>query len=629
MLDIQLFGLNPTFHHLTNLLLHIANTVLFLLVLFRMTKGFWQSAFAAALFGLHPLHVESVAWIAERKDVLSTFFWFLTMGAYVRYVERPLLQRYIVLLACFALGLMAKPMLVTLPFVLLLLDYWPLGRFWQVVPPPKTPQEAAQRANRRKRADETAKHRPETVAQLADARADYRHEPRPIIFLFKEKTPLFVISVLSCMLTYMAQRKVVEAAASLPLGPRLENAVVTYCIYIGKMIWPDNLAVFYPHPGYWPLWSVAPAVLLFAAITAAVILAGRKFPYLPSGWFWYAGTLVPVIGIVQVGEQARADRYTYIPLVGLFVIAAWGVPELLKKWHWRKPALAALAAAVLSCLFTATWVQVGYWRNNISLCDHALSVTPPNGTILNNRGSAYVINGEYARAISDFDRSIALSPRYADSYYGRGVAYNGLREHDRAIADFNRAIEIDPQHVRAYNGKGFARGVIGDYAGAISDFSTALTIDPQFGDAYNNRGAVYNVLRKYDRAIADFDMAIRIDPQNTRAYHNRGIAYGTWLGDYGRAIADFDRALAINSRAADVWRSRGAAHGAAGDYDRAIADFSRAIEIDPGYAEAYYNRGMTYNHIGERTHALDDMKQAARLGNAPAAKFVGSLAQSR
>ncbi len=314
---------------------------------------------------------------------------------------------------------------------------------------------------------------------------------RRVIPLLREKVPLFAIALVSCIITYIAQQKggAVESLDVLSLSARLANSFISYAVYIGKMFWPNGLAILYPHPGSWPVYDVVPAVLLFAAITAAVVWAGRKWPYLPSGWFWYCGTLVPVIGIVQAGLQARADRFTYIPLVGLFIIAAWGAPDALKAWRWRKQALAAASAGVLACFFAATWVQVGYWKDDITVYNHALAVTAPSGLILNNRGSAYSKRGDYQSALKDFDRAAQISPAYADPLYNRGVVHNALGDYPRAMADFSEAIRINPQYEDAYNNRGIIRGAMGDYKGAIEDLAAAVSLNPQFAKAYYNRGS--------------------------------------------------------------------------------------------------------------------------------------------
>jgi tetratricopeptide (TPR) repeat protein len=589
MMDVQLFGLQPRWHHLTNLLFHLASTLLLFLVLHRMTKALRQSAFVAALFALHPLHVESVAWVAERKDVLSTFFWMLTMGVYVSYAARPGLTRYLTLLLCFALGLMAKPMLVTLPFVLLLLDYWPLERLGQ-----KPPLE------------------PEGHWRLI----------RPLLM---EKIPLFVLAALSSIVTYLVQQHAgaMKALEALPLSARMANAFVSSITYMVKMLWPANLAVFYPHPASWPLWRVLGSVALLIAITVIVIKGARKRPYVPVGWFWYVGTLVPVIGIVQVGSQALADRYTYIPLIGLFIIVAWAVPELLDKWSYRRQALVALSTLCLISLFLLTWRQVGYWRNSIVLYDHTLEVAGASSVIHNNRGSAYMGLADYTRAIADFNRAIEINSRYGEAYNNRGSAYNGLADYTRAIADLNRAIEINPRSGGAYNNRGLAYMGLADYTRAIADFDRAIEIDPGYAGAYNNRGLAYNGLADYTRAIADLNRAIKVNPRYGDAYNNRGLAY-MGLADYARAIADFDRAIKVNPRYAGAYNNRGVAYSNLGRFTRAIADFDRAIEIDPRYAGAYNNRGVAYSELGNHKHEIDDITIAARLGHEGARSFLKS-----
>ena len=538
MVDVQLFGLSPGWHHLMNLLFHLASTLLLFLVLHRMTKALWQSAFVAALFALHPLHVESVAWVAERKDVLSTFFWMLTMWVYVSYVARPGLTRYLTLLLCFALGLMAKPMLVTLPFVLLLLDYWPLQR----LEPKKLPQEVRKPLCKDKK---KGKSTPPPVKAPVQP-VDHRPLIRPLL---TEKIPLFVLAVLSSIVTYLVQHHggAVRPLEALPLSARMANAFVSYITYMVKMLWPTNLAVFYPYPTRWPLWQVLGSVLLLIAITVLAIRGAKKRPYAAVGWLWYVGTLVPVIGVVQVGQQALADRYTYIPLVGLFIIVAWAVPELLKKWHYRKETLVALSALCLLCLFLVTWRQVGYWRNSIALYGHALEIAGGSSLIHNNRGMAYVGLGNYPQAIADFNRAIEIDPRYWNAYDNRGLAYIGLGNYPQAIADFNRAIETDPRPETAYNNRGMAYVGLGNYPQAIADFNRAIEIDPGLETAYYNRGLAYIGLGNYPQAIADFDRAIEIDPRFEKAYYNRGLAY-IGLGNYPQAIADFDRAIEIDPR---------------------------------------------------------------------------------
>jgi len=372
MLDCHLFGTNAGWHHFINLLLHIANTLLLFTVLKQMTAALWRSAFVAALFALHPLHVESVAWIAERKDVLSTLFWLLTMIAYLSYVRHPSIIRYLLAILVFALGLMAKPMLVTLPFVLLLLDYWPLGRL-------------------RLRGD-----------------VNRKSWSRPV----REKVPFFILSAISSVVTFLVQQKggAMSRLDWIPLIIRFGNAFVSYVKYIGKMFWPSRLAVLYPYPAdmalLWPMMSA----LVLLAVSVLVIRLAPKYKYLLVGWLWYLGTLFPVIGLVQVGSQALADRYTYIPLIGLFIIIGWVLPDLLSKWQYRRTTLGISAGIVLVAMLLCTRMQVSHWRNSKFLFEHALNVTKNNNTMHTSYGSVLLDEGRYEQAVAHFNEALRLNP---------------------------------------------------------------------------------------------------------------------------------------------------------------------------------------------------------------------------
>ena len=518
MLDCQLFGLKPGFHHLVNLFFHIANTLLLFLILHRMTKGLWQSAFVAALFALHPIHVESVAWAAERKDVLSTFFWMLTMGAYMYYVERPVLPRYLAVLIFFVLGLMAKPMLVTLPFVLLLLDFWPLKRFEQRISAPKVLAAVSKMAPAGKRKGKSEKKcalKSAAETENPEAGTGQWTRIRPLLW---EKIPLFALTALSCIMTYLAQEKggLVVPTKALPLGARISNAFISYIHYIANMIWPGDLAFFYPHPGMWPLWQVIGAAILFFAASFMAIRWAKRFPYSMVGWLWYVGTLVPVIGIVQVATQAMADRYTYVPLIGLFIIIAWGIPELLRRWRWRKEALAASSASILLCLITVTYVQVEYWQNSLTLFDHTLRVTNENSVIYNNRGFVYVNLGNFTRAIKDYDRAIEIDPQYAHAYNNRGLAFGNLGNFTRAIQDYDRAIEIDLQYAQAYVNRGVAYCLLGNYIRAIQECDRAIEINSKYADAYAKRGVAYCLLGKNEQGIEDLKTAVKLGSEDVK-----------------------------------------------------------------------------------------------------------------
>ncbi len=583
-LDVQLFGLNPRWHHLTNLLFHISNTLLLFFVFHRMTKAPCKSAFVAALFALHPLHVESVAWVSERKDVLSTFFWMLTMAAYISYVEHRTedgrrrtedgkkwtgilrfpssVFRYSAVLIFFALGLMAKPMLVTLPFVLLLLDYWPLRRF-ELNPPTflkggrgdfKVQASRSTLAEPVSTKKEKGKSREKSTGRNVVQKGnpgDRMSQWALIRPLLLEKIPFFALAALSCIVTYLAQKEggSVVSIEGIPAGARIANAFVSYIIYMGKTIWPNNLAVFYPHPGSLPLWQLSGAALLLIAVTLVAVLEAERIPYLAFGWLWFAGTLVPVIGIVQVGAQAMADRYTYVPLIGLFVVAAWGIPELLKNWRYRKEALFASSALVLACLFIVTWTQVGYWNNSISLYDHALKVTGNNDTILNNRGVAYRQLGNLRHAISDYDGAIEINPKNVEVYINLGITHGKLGDHRQAIEDFDRAIGIDPGHVEAHFNRGIAYDKLGKHGQAIENFDRVIEIDPEHIEAYFSRGVAYGELGNHRRAIEDFSRVIGLNPEDGRAYFNRAVAFGE-LGNRGQAIEDLKTAARLGSEEA-------------------------------------------------------------------------------
>ncbi len=559
MLDVQLFGLEPQWHHLMNLLFHLVNTVLLFLVLHRMTKALWQSAFVAALFALHPLHVESVAWVAERKDVLSAFFWILTMGAYCYYVERPKLRRYLIVVVFFALGLMAKPMLVTLPLVLLLLDYWPLQRFRQI--PSEQKESSAATGDEQKGRSKKKKRNPAAGAEVKTKQpASPRSQWALVRPLLWEKIPLFALTALSSIVTYIVQQKegAVASFASLPIGIRIANAFVAYITYIGKTIWPSDLAIIYVYPhdqGLLPVWQVAGAAFLLTAITILVIWKAGRIPYATVGWLWYAGTLVPVIGIVQVGLQPRADRYTYLPLIGLFIIASWGIPELLKKWRYRKEALVAASLLALACLCIVTWMQVRSWKNSITLFEHAIKVTDRNYAAYYNLGHFYSETGNYRQAIGDYDKAIEFNPKYADAYVLRGNAWVST----------------------------------GDYR----------------------------------QAIVDYDKALAISPKYAEVYYNRGISYWH-LGNVRQAIEDYGKALELNPKYVEALFSRGNASASIGEYRQAIGDYDKAVEISPNYAEAYFSRGYTYSLLGNGLQSSEDLKTAARLGHKKAQTLLKS-----
>ena len=465
MTDCQLFGLNPAGHHLTSLFLHVANTMLLFLVLRWMTGALFRSAFVAGLFALHPLHVESVAWVADRKDVLSTFFWMITMAAYVGYCEHPGLKRYVLVCVAYILGLMAKPMVVTLPFVLLLIDYWPL--------------------NRMRFAQQGKKRNQETTRVL---HARWKNAPVP--HLVGEKVPLFIItgaSVVVALLTRQHGRAFGAAISKLWTSvEHIANALVCYISYLGKMFWPVNLATPYPRPGEFPVWQIGGAALLVVCISFLVFWKGRRHPYLPVGWLWYIVTLMPVIGVVRVGPHIMADRYTYVPLIGLFIMIAWGFPDLLSRWPYRNVVLATSSAVVLSILVTLSWLQVRHWETSITLCKHTLEVTSNNVRAHNNLANALADQGRLSEAVFHYSEALRMKPDSAKLHYNLGIVMLKLKRLDEAAAHFMGALQISPNSAEAHNNLGTALLRQGRLKEAAEHCGEALRLRPILTEAQDN-----------------------------------------------------------------------------------------------------------------------------------------------
>lgn len=446
MLDCQLFGLRAGMHHMINLLLHIGNSLFLFLVFKRMTGALWKSAFVAALFALHPLHVESVAWVAERKDVLSTFFWILTMLFYVRYVEKPGFMRYLLILTFFVLGLMTKPMLVTLPFILLLIDYWPLGRL------PK-----------------------------GGAEKDLKSKPfKPVLFgLIIEKAPLFILAAVFSTIAFLAQGEAVQSLDDFQFKARVANALVSYVTYIGKMFWPNDLAVFYPYPQTLPVWQVIGSGLFLIILSVVIFRMCRRRPYAPVGWLWYLGTLVPVIGLVQVGNHAMGDRYTYIPIIGLFIIIAWGIPDLLGNRPYRKQVLTISAGLLLLFFSVVTFFQVRHWKDSIALFSHAIDVTDDNWMAHNNIGFPLVQQGRNLEAITHFSEAVRIKPDYVEAHVNLANTFTLEGRFEEAMNHFNEALRIKPQDPEVRYNLGVALYKQGKLDDAITQFSKVVTLRPE------------------------------------------------------------------------------------------------------------------------------------------------------
>lgn len=493
MLDYELYGLNPAGYHWTNLLFHIANTLLLFFLFSRMTGSIWKSAFVAALFALHPLHVESVAWISERKDVLCTFFWILTMSSYVHYVERPGSFTYLIILFSFSLGLMAKAMLVTLPFVLLLMDYWPLRRF-----------PGMQRTGNIIVGNQTWTRSENNVTST------WR--------LMYEKIPLLALVIPVSIMTMIAQR---QAGAMFPiewlsLDMRVANILISYVWYLVKMFIPSNLSAFYPHPGFWPMWQVVLSGLLLVCISVAVLRWGRRYPYLPVGWLWYLGTLVPVIGLVQVGSQAMADRYSYIPLIGLFIMAAWGTADIVKNYRYRQVILGSLALATIVGFTTVTIDQLRYWQNGITLFRRNIATTKPHYISHYNLGVTLMDKGKYKEAIWEFRKALRLKADNADAHNNLGVCLYRKGEYQQAISEYNAALKLKPDHIQAHMNLAMLFYQQENWQASIPHFREALRLQPSFAYAHYYLALALEKQGKTAEAKSHYETAVQINP----AYSN-------------------------------------------------------------------------------------------------------------
>ncbi len=464
MLDYDLHGLNAGGYHVTNVIFHIFNTLLLFIVLAQITGTLGRSFFVAALFALHPLHVESVAWIAARKDVLSTFFMILTLWGYSHYVQRPGVRRYLTMAILFVLGLMAKPMLVTMPFVLLLLDWWPLDRF-------------------------------KTKQTITDSQQFWNRGNAGWLFL--EKAPLLAIAIGVSVATVVAEGRAgaLTPMVSYALDVRLANALVSYVLYIGKMICPVNLAVFYPHPGLWPVWAVASSVLLLGAISYLSIRRRRRYPWFAVGWFWYLGTLVPVIGLVQVGSHGMADRYTYIPLIGLFIVIAWGSMEVCKRLPGCVIGLRVMAVVVLTVFTAQSYIQTQYWENAVDLFSHAIGVTKGNYIAYNNLGAALAHRGNSVEAVNQYREALKIMPRYLEANFNMGAALAQQNKFTQAIDYYQRALAINPDFAEAHNNLAIVLAKQGQLEDAIVHFQRALIIRQDYQDARNNLRIAWQELK--------------------------------------------------------------------------------------------------------------------------------------
>jgi protein O-mannosyl-transferase len=595
MLDCQLFGLNAPAHHLMSLFFHVANTLLLFLVLKKMTGAVWPSTFVAAAFALHPLHVESVAWISERKDVLSGFFFMLTMWAYVRYAERPNIARYLLIILAFCFGLLSKPMLVTLPFVLLLLDYWPLGRF-----------------------DESAEW--------------------PVFYrLVREKVPFFVLSIISSAITFLAQRIAVTSMEELPASARIANAFISYIRYTGKMFWPSRLTIFYPHHGEKVLmWQVVISALLLLAVSVCVIRLARRHKYLPVGWLWYLGTLVPVIGLVQVGAQAMADRYTYLPSIGIFIMVAWSAAELAARWRFLRMWLGISMVLVLAILLVCARMQVRHWQNSTTLYGHAMAVVPNNRWAHNAFGEFLVSQGRFDEAVAQFTESLRIDPNNVDTKneLGKALLQQGKVEEAAelyqqflpvlpddinapdvvapAVARYGKLAEVVRVYTEAHANLGKALLQQGKVDEAIRHYEEVRRFRPEFIDTYKELGSTLLQQGKLEEAIRVYQKVLQILPDDPDAYGGLGIALGQ-QGKLDEAITYFTKALAIEPTFAEVHSNLGYALLLKGRLDEAVTHFERALQLKPNLADARRSLGDLFAQQGRFDEAVREYRKLLRI----------------
>jgi protein O-mannosyl-transferase len=591
MADCQVYGLKPWGHHLTSVLLHAANAVLVFFVFRGMTGAFWRCAVLAALFALHPLQVDSVAWVTERKNLLSAFFWLLTTWAYVRYVavrgakgeqgaegrtrntgpgiHRPSSIFYLLSLLLFGLGLMCKPVLVTLPFVLLLLDYWPLGR----------------KAGGRRQKAETGMGHVES-----DATGAAQGQTMSWLRLVREKIPFFVLAAASSLITVMAHHalRMLDSVSKLPLDTRVENALVSYGRYLGKTFWPSRLAVFYPLPVAWPLWEVVTCGLLLLVISGLAFGTVRSRPWLLVGWFWFLGVLVPFSGLVQAGAQAMADRFMYVPAIGIFVAVIWGLHGLVTSGRYQRLLLSVAASAAIVLCLALTRQQLGYWQDSEALFRHELEVAADNDLAHYNLGTALGAKGQIDEAIRQLQTAIRLKPDHVNAHNNLGNALLVKGQINEAIRQFQEALRLKPDYADPHHNLGIGLDKKGQSDEAIRQYQEAIRLKPDYAEARNNLGSALLNKGQIDAAIREFQEAVRIKPEYADAHYNLGVGLHK-KGRVDAAITQYQAAIRLNPDSAETHNNLGIALNQQGHTDEAVRQFQEALRLKPEYADARKN----------------------------------------
>ncbi len=572
MAVVSAFGLDSGFHHLANLALHALGTLLLFVAMRRMTGARWPSALVALLFGIHPVHVESVAWVAERKDVLSGLFWMLAFVGYAHYVRRPGWRRYLLVAVPFVLGLLSKSMIVTLPFVLLLLDVWPLGRL--------RPAAGESRAVRR---------------------------------LVLEKVPLLALTAAAAIVTYVAQHAAgaVVPFDRAPAGLRVANALWSYVAYAASFCWPKGLAVFYPYEPAMPWWQTAFAVAALAAVSVFVVRRLAASPYLAVGWGWYLGTLVPVVGLVQVGSQARADRYTYIPAIGLSVMIAWGAAEIAARRPWTRVPLAGLAAVFSVACAILTWNQVQVWRTSTTLFEHALAVTRNNFVALDGLGLQLRLQGRLDEAIARFSEAVRISPSFAGAQNNLGEALLARGRAVEALPHLIEAVRINPNLREARVSLAMAESQLGHADAAIATYEDAVARWPDYANAQTRLGLALAEHGRAQEGLGHLREAVRLAPEDADAHYNLGrVLLGT--GSVDAAAAEFTETLRLHPDFAEGHFNLGNVLAGRGQLDAAMSEYRAAIRLKPDFAQAHANLGTALATVGRIDEGIAEFTEALR-----------------
>ena len=615
MADCQLYGLNPAGHHLTSLLFHLANSLLLFGLLQRWTGALWRSAFLAALFAWHPVHVESVAWAAERKDVLSTFFFLLTLGAYGRFAEvrspksevpellagpccTPDAARithhtsrtfYVMALLFFALGLMSKPMVVSLPFVLLLLDYWPLQRLEHL---------------------------------------DRGMRGKALWPLIREKLPFFALALAASVVTYWVQQAggAVSSLEVVPWQSRISNAVVVYVRYLSQTLWPADLAFLYPYSRHLGVGSAVGAALLLAALSAWFLLRARRQPFLIVGWLWFLGTLVPTIGLVQVGSQSMADRYMYIPSIGLSLLIVWGLDALLASWRHERWFLATAGAVALVACVICTRRQLTYWQDSESLFRRAIAVTPDNYIAYDGLGSALEALGKTDEALACYSESVRLKPQYPEGQYDLGTALMKLGRLDAAVLHLAAAVKSNPAFAHAYINLGKALLEQGRLGEAEANLSKAVRLTPEDPEAQYNLGTVLLVQARPDAAVACFSEALRLNPDYAEAHGNLGVTLMR-QGKPGQGAVHLAAALRLTPDNAQAHNNLGLALLELKQPGEAAAHFSEALRLNPQAPGPHYHLALALARQDKVPEALAHARSARDLATAAGQPALAAKAE--